>query len=52
MLQAAEQTVKELCGTNIKTQILGNAPFGFMKYVYPKEEQEKQQCVGAKVKVF
>lgn len=48
--QTAERTLKEIVGNEIKTQFYGNAPCGFYKYKYPKEE--RKESVGAKVFFF
>lgn len=48
--QTAERTLKEIAGNEIRVQFYGNAPCGFYKYKYPKDE--KKGSVGAKVFFF
>lgn len=48
--QTADRVIKEQLGTELKTQIYGNAPIGFYKYKYPKEAQNAS--VGAKVFIY
>jgi len=52
MRQAAERAVTQSCGKGLKVDILGNAPWSFFKYEYPKKHQEKSERVGAKVFLF
>jgi len=52
MRQAADRAVKEKCGDKVKVNILGNAPWSFYKFKYPKKYQEQEERVGAKVFVF
>ncbi|XP_076233267.1 mitochondrial ribosomal protein L46 isoform X2 [Calliopsis andreniformis] len=51
MIQAAQRTVQELCGDNIKIKFYGNAPIGFYQFKYPKDVQDKGQN-GAKIFYF
>jgi len=50
MRQTAERAVIERCGDQCDVQVLGNAPWTFFKYKYPKKYREKS--VGAKVFVY
>lgn len=52
MRQAAERALTETCGKGLSVDILGNAPWSFFKYKYPRKIQEKNERVGAKVFVF
>lgn len=52
MRQAAERAVLEKCGDQVSVNILGNAPWSFFKFKYPKKYQEQNERVGAKVFVF
>ena len=47
--QAAEKAIKQCCGSQIKVAHLGNAPFGFHKYKYPTDVQNKLGTYGAKI---
>lgn len=47
LYDAAQRVVKELCGDEIQTTILGKAPCGLHKYKYPKAI--RRDVVGAKV---
>jgi len=47
--QTAERTLCQLCGSNLKARILGNAPVGFYKYKFPKHMRGEGKPVGAKV---
>lgn len=51
MRQAAERSLQTLCGMDFNVQIYGNAPFGFVKYSYPKQYR-KDGIHGAKVFYF
>lgn len=44
----AERIVKEKCGSHLQVKIMGNAPFGFYKYRYPRAVR-KGESVGAKI---
>lgn len=47
--QTAQRILKNTC-PEVKAQFYGYAPAGFYKYKYPKNVQEKNGSVGAKVK--
>ncbi|KAJ8941594.1 hypothetical protein NQ318_012940 [Aromia moschata] len=47
--QTAERVLKQSVGSDVKTQIYGNAPCGFYKYKYPKRVQDENGTIGAKV---
>ncbi|XP_043234152.1 39S ribosomal protein L46, mitochondrial-like [Amphibalanus amphitrite] len=47
--QTAEQTLDAMVGPNVNAQFLGNAPWGFYKYKYPKPLQQESGAVGGKV---
>ncbi|XP_054008625.1 39S ribosomal protein L46, mitochondrial [Hylaeus anthracinus] len=51
MIETANRTVQEFCGSNVKVKFYGNAPIGFYKYTYPKEIRAKGQ-EGAKIFYF
>ncbi|XP_078044561.1 mitochondrial ribosomal protein L46 [Augochlora pura] len=51
MIETARRTVEEFCGNNIRVQFYGNAPIGFYKYKYPKNERLKGKD-GAKIFYF
>lgn len=48
--ETAERVLRESCGENLKAAILGNAPWGFYKFTYPKKANK--DAVGAKVFFF
>jgi len=50
MRETAERAVSEVCGEGAKVQVVGNAPWGFYKYKYPRKH--RGETVGAKVFVF
>ncbi|GJQ69203.1 putative ribosomal protein L46 [Trypoxylus dichotomus] len=50
--QTADRLVMEICGSDLKAQIYGNAPTGFYKYKYPRNIQERGGSVGAKVFIY
>lgn len=47
----AERVLQEKCGPNIQAKFLGNAPFGFYKYRYPKVVR-CGDSVGSKIFFF
>lgn len=49
-MQTADRILKEFC-PEVRAKVLGNAPWGFYKYKYPKRTVEGQglEAVGAKV---
>ncbi|OXA56287.1 39S ribosomal protein L46, mitochondrial [Folsomia candida] len=53
MRQTADRVLKEVC-PEIKAKVLGNAPWGFYKYKYPKRSVTSQHLssVGAKIFFF
>jgi hypothetical protein len=38
-----------ICGDGIRAKVLGNAPFGFYKFTFPRKLQEKLGYKGQKV---
>jgi len=48
----AERAVMQRVGDNLNVQVLGNAPWSFYKYTYPKHYQDKTDRRGAKVWLF
>jgi len=47
--QASEKALSSCCGNNMRVHHLGHAPFGFHKYKYPHDVQEKSGMYGAKI---
>ena len=48
----AERAVIENLGGNLDVKILGNAPWSFYKFKYPKHFQQSSEREGAKVWIF
>jgi hypothetical protein len=47
--QAAERVLSSLCGNQMNTLFLGNAPYGYLKYKYPESVRQRDGLAGAKV---
>ena len=50
--ETAERAILQRVGGNLDVKVLGNAPWSFYKYKYPKHYQAKTEKVGAKVWLF
>ena len=50
--ETAVRAIKERVGDNLSVQVMGNTPWSFHKYKYPKHYQEKVNRLGAKVWIF
>jgi len=48
----AERAIKQRVGDKLNVQVLGNAPWSFYKFKYPRHYQEKTDRQGAKVWMF
>lgn len=51
MIQTAQRTLQELCGSDVRVQFYGSAPIGFYKYKYPKSMRDTGKD-GAKIFYF
>jgi len=49
MRQTAERTLRTVVGPDIRARFLGNAPWGFYKYKYPKNLRRESGAIGGKV---
>jgi len=47
--ETAEKAVKQRVGDSLEVKVLGNAPWSFYKYKYPKHYQQTTERKGAKV---
>lgn len=49
MRQTAERTLRTVVGPSIQARFLGNAPWGYYKYKYPKSLRRESGAIGGKV---
>ena len=49
MFQTAERTLHTVVGPSIEARFLGNAPWGYYKYKYPKSLRRESGAIGGKV---
>ena len=52
MLQTAERTLHTVVGPNVEARFLGNAPWGYYKYKYPKSLRRESGAIGGKVWLY
>jgi len=52
MRQTAERAVKDTCGSDLEVQILGNAPWAFMKYKYTNKIKDLTGRKGEKIFIY
>ena len=52
MRDTAERAVKSYCGNHLQVTVLGNAPWSFYKYRYPRKIRDKTGKQGEKVFIF
>ena len=52
MREVAERALRDSCGSQLKVDLIGNAPWAFYKYKYPKRIQDKTGKCGEKVFIY
>ncbi|XP_037068699.1 39S ribosomal protein L46, mitochondrial-like [Pollicipes pollicipes] len=52
MRQTAERTLQTVVGPDVRARFLGNVPWGFYKYKYPKALRRESGAIGGKVFFF